>query len=337
MQREIWLLLDSRGLGGIETHVAELACGLAEAGAAPRVLFLHDHGPHPLRQRLGIDGIACGVAGGFGGLLRRLRRDRPALLHTHGYKSNLLGRAAARLAGIPCVATYHAGDRPGGMLAVYDALDRWTCGAGGRIAVSAPILRRLPFGGVLVPNFVAVPDAAPEPGPDTVGFVGRLSHEKGPDVFAAIAERLGPARFVAYGDGPMRAALQDASGTRVGFAGAVTAMDAAWQTIGLLVVSSRAEGLPLAALEAMARGIPVAAFALGGLPDLVHHDVNGFLAEPGDTDALAGAVSRWLRMGTTARRAMATQAWETVRAHYGRAAGVAATRAVYATAGMRLR
>ena len=49
---EIWLLLDSRDMGGIESHVAELAAGLCAAGERVRVLFLADHGPHPLRARL---------------------------------------------------------------------------------------------------------------------------------------------------------------------------------------------------------------------------------------------------------------------------------------------
>ncbi len=87
---DIWLALDSRGLGGIESHVAELAAGLRAAGMLPRVLFLADHGPHPLRARLQRDGVAWEVLpkGGLRALWRRLRAGRPALLHTHGYKAN---------------------------------------------------------------------------------------------------------------------------------------------------------------------------------------------------------------------------------------------------------
>ena len=225
MADETWLLLDSRGQGGIETHVAELASGLAGAGVVPRVLFLTDHGPHPLRDRLDRDGIAWeALRGGLAGLVRRLRQGRPAILHTHGYKANILGRLAARVCGIGSVATYHAGDRPGGWLAAYDWLDRWTSFAGGRIAVSQPILDRLPFGGVLVPNFVAVADVPPEPGPETIAFVGRMSPEKGPDLFAAVATLLPGVACLAYGDGPMRAALQAEHGRRIHFAGAVASL-----------------------------------------------------------------------------------------------------------------
>jgi glycosyltransferase involved in cell wall biosynthesis len=141
--REIWQLLDSRGLGGIESHVAELACGLREVGRATRVVFLRDYGSHPLHTRLAQDGVPWeALPGGAQSLYYRLRSGQPSLLHTHGYKANLLGRAAARLLGIPVIATFHAGDRPGGWLAVYDIADRWTAFLGGRIAVSRPIRTR---------------------------------------------------------------------------------------------------------------------------------------------------------------------------------------------------
>ena len=89
---EICLLLNSSGPGGIESHVAELAAGLRAAGETVRVLFLQDHGPHPLHARLDAEGIAREVLpGGLWPLIRRLSGPtRPALLHTHGYKANLL-------------------------------------------------------------------------------------------------------------------------------------------------------------------------------------------------------------------------------------------------------
>ena len=120
---EIWNLLDSRGMGGIESHVGELAAGLRDAGQRPRVLFLADHGPHPLRDRLDREGLPWeALAGGFGALYARLKAGRPGVLHTHGYKANLFGRIAARLLGIPVVASYHAGEAPPGMLGLETCL-----------------------------------------------------------------------------------------------------------------------------------------------------------------------------------------------------------------------
>lgn len=327
MTRETWLLLDSRGFGGIESHVAELAAGLREVGRAPRVLLLQHHGPHPLATRLAAEGVALEtLAGGFGPLWRRLRSGRPAVLHTHGYKANLLGRVAARLTGTRCVASFHAGERPPGRLALYDAADRWTSGLNSRIAVSRPILARLPWGGELIPNFLALP---PEPAggvPLSVAFVGRLSPEKGPDLFAGLSLLVPGPRYEVFGDGPMRGALAAAG---LALHGAQPGMDKAWAGIGLLAITSRAEGLPLAALEAMAHGVPVAAFALGGLPELIAEGQNGFLAAPGDLPALARAVAGWAAMDAAARRAMGAAARATIAARYSRVAGVERILRVY--------
>lgn len=322
---EVWLLLDSRGIGGIESHVAELAAGLRQAGYQPRVVFLTDHGPHPLRDRLDAAGLAwSALPRGLGALRRAIRRGRPGLLHTHGYKANLLGRLAGRWLGVPVVATYHAGDRPPGRLAAYDLLDRWTSCLGGRLAVSRPILARLPWGGTLAPNFVALPDEPAAAGPTpSIGFVGRLSHEKGPDLFCALPAKVPGAAFEVFGDGPLRADCEALSQGQVRFHGARPGMAGAWGGIGLLAITSRAEGLPLAALEAMAHGVPVAAFAIGGLPELVTDGVDGFLVPPGDVPALAACLNHWSGMTQVARAAMAAAARATIVARFSRDAGVA--------------
>jgi len=314
-------------MGGIETHVAELAGGLQAARLPVRVLFLHDYGPHPLQTRLAAAGVAWETL--TGSLFARLRQGRPLLLHTHGYKANLLGRLAGRLAFVPTVASYHAGETPSGRLAWYDRLDRWTSLLGARIAVSKPILAKLPWGATLVPNFVDLPTRPDGGGADTVAFVGRFSHEKGPDLFCALAERLPGQRFLAFGGGPMLAELEVRHGSRVDFRGPRAGMDGAWAEIGLLAVTSRAEGLPLAVLEAMANGVPVAAFAVGALPDVINDGVNGYLAAPENLDALAAAIMRWRAAD---RASLSAAARSTVATRYSRAAGIAAMRAVYARA-----
>jgi|YNPBryBLVA2012_1023415.scaffolds.fasta_scaffold11933_2 glycosyltransferase involved in cell wall biosynthesis len=58
----------------------------------------------------------------------------------------------------------------------------------------------------------------------------------------------------------------------------------------LLVMTSRWEGLPVAAVEALVAGLPVAAFRIDGLADIIENGVNGFLVTPGDVAALADAV-----------------------------------------------
>ena len=65
--------------------------------------------------------------------------------------------------------------------------------------------------------------------------------------------------------------------------------------LDLFLITSRTEGLGTTILDAFAAGVPVAATAGGGIPELVEHEVTGLLADPGDDRVLAGYLERLLR------------------------------------------
>ena len=313
--RPVWQLLDSRAIGGIETHVAALSTGLRTAGVDARVLLLKDHGPHPLEEILS-DG-ACPVTkldGRFPTLLRQIRGARPAVLHTHGYKAGILGRLAGRLAGVPTVSTFHNGDDGVGVVRFYTALDRFTSVLGERVSVNAAIASRLPGRVHVVENGVPLPERPAEGSGTRVAFVGRLSEEKGPDTFVELAARFPGLQFDMFGDGAMRERIDPMIGS-VTHRGAVPSMAPYWSDIGLLVMPSRAEGLPMAALEAMAHGIPVAAFDVGALGKLTASD-RGWCVAPGDADALANAIDLWSRESVEERRQRAAINARFVASHY---------------------
>ncbi|MEP9367852.1 glycosyltransferase family 4 protein [Xanthobacter sp. VNH20] len=317
---DIWQLLDSRGIGGIERHVAILTQALNDAGRPARAVLLADHGDHDFLRQLRAAHVPFTVLpGGFQPLRAALADARPALLHTHGYKAGILGRFAARLAGIPCLSTFHAGEKGRFPVSLYQAIDAATARLGPRIAVSEPIARTLPQPVSVIGNFVPVPDEAPPPPSSrTVAFVGRLSVEKGPDLFCALAERFaGALSFEMFGDGPMRSALEAAHGGRVRFHGMVSDPAAIWPRVGLLLMPSRAEGLPMAAIEAMAAGVPVAASRLGALPELIGDGMSGYLFAAGDLDAASAVLERWAGADDAARAARSRSAWERVHAAYG--------------------
>lgn len=303
-RNKIWHLLDSSAIGGIETHVLALARSQRAQDLDVEVLFLKDHGPHPLRARLEKFGVPwrC-LDGSARGLMRLISRDGPTLIHSHGYKANILGRIAGRLTGVPVVTTFHNGDNGTGKLRLYTSLDRITAPLGRSIAVNETIARKITGHATVIPNGVFIPDAQTEQRGKEIAFVGRLSHEKGPDLFCELAGQCPDLDFAVYGDGPMMGELGRSHGNSVTFHGSVDDLDDRWASIGLLVMSSRAEGLPMAALEAMANGVPVAAFDVGALAS-VTADGRGWCVPEGETKALANAVREWSALTTAQSRSL---------------------------------
>lgn len=326
----VYLALDSRGAGGIESHVAQLAVALAERGVAVSVILLADYGLHPLQQALQRPGIRLiKLDGRVSSFWRLLRRERPALLHTHGYKAGILGRLFARLLGLRVVSTFHAGEPGQGRLRCYQWLDEHSAGLAPAMAVSAAIAARLGNMTVVVDNFVNVVDLPRRIAPRTVAFVGRLSYEKGPDRFIEMARRLPAVRFMVFGDGPMRAELEASATSNVEFFGMVTSMSPYWQEVGLLCMPSRHEGMPMAALEAMANGVPVVAFAVGSLPRLALGDAGGCLCPEGDMSALVASVQSWARQSATQRQQRAELAHAAVAERFSPRAVLPQILAVY--------
>jgi glycosyltransferase involved in cell wall biosynthesis len=137
-----------------------------------------------------------------------------------------------------------------------------------------------------------------------------LVQRKGVDVLLAAVAALAPrsrcALWVA-GDGPERAALEAASARlgiaeRVRFLGRRSDVPDLLEACDVFVLPSRQEGLGVAALEAMARGRPVVASAIGGLGEIVIPEQTGLLVPPGDAAVLAAALERLLADPALARR-----------------------------------
>jgi glycosyltransferase involved in cell wall biosynthesis len=163
-----------------------------------------------------------------------------------------------------------------------------------------------------------------------VGFVGRLSVEKGPDLFLrmalAVRAQHPPAEFILVGEGTMLKQLQTFAkrfgiADAVHFAGNQDDMPAVFNELDVLVSSSLSEAMPLAVMEAMASGLPVVACKVGGIPDLVAHGVTGWLVDESDYETLATRVVDLLEdaelrlaAGRAARERAVGRAWDSTRA-----------------------
>ncbi|TVU62922.1 glycosyltransferase family 4 protein [Vibrio atlanticus] len=337
---EIWLLIDSQTFGGIETHVIELALGLIEYQRQVRVVLLTKFiSSPPIIQRLTESQIPfchlCELAPNASNSLSQLKQAidqyRPSHLHAHGYKASIVSKVAklslAKPNKLHQVSTYHAGETPTGKVWLYDFLDRYSGFISNHsLVVSDKIKDKIPFKTTLLNNFISIPE---NPSPSfasssdvqeettaiyDIGFAGRLSHEKAADRFVVLAKAYPNQRFHIYGDGPERQTLSNNSPTNLIFHGHQTSMDKAWQTIDLLVIPSRYEGLPMAALEAMVRGIPVIATAVGNLPQLIEHQISGYVAQ--DETELNTCLDKWISLSLDDKATMNHKARSTIIERY---------------------
>jgi glycosyltransferase involved in cell wall biosynthesis len=260
---------------------------------------------------------------GVARLTALFRRTRPHIVHTHTSKAGIVGRAAARLAGVPIVIHtahgwgFHSGQSRA-VRALFIGLERAHAPLTDAIIVVAEPNRRLALGlGIgrpeqyhLIRSGIELEQFARDPAAGLAirqelglpvnafvfGSVGRLSEQKAPldalAAFSAVAARHPGSRFVFVGDGPLRAAVEAAAAAvgladRVRFTGVRRDVGALLSAFDAFVLSSRWEGLPRTVPQAMAAGLPVVATAVDGTPEAVTEDVTGHLVAPGDVAALA--------------------------------------------------
>jgi glycosyltransferase involved in cell wall biosynthesis len=143
----------------------------------------------------------------------------------------------------------------------------------------------------------------------TIGTLANLRPEKGLrqllEVAARVSRSAPNARFVVWGDGPLRGEL-DAAIRTLGLSGAIELRGAtrdpntALRECDIFLLPSLSEASPNVVLEAMATGLPVVATRVGGIPGLVDDLRTGILVPPDDPEGLAQAIVKLLRTPTLA-------------------------------------
>ena len=348
--------------GGLESVVRALAIGQRGRGHAVRVAAVVDAGclEHPFVASLDEAGVETATLaipsrayfreGAF--VADLCRRHSPDVVHTHGFRADVLDAAVARRLGVPTITTVHGFTGGGWRVGVYERIQRRAFRSFGAVAaVSRPLAERLAAGGLPRDRVHVVPNAyAPRRRsmdraaarrtlsiPDdhfVVGWVGRLGREKGADVLIDALPRLpaGPLLVSVLGDGPEAPALRARARVlgveeRVRWHGLVRDASAVFRAFDVLVLSSRTEGCPMVLLEAMAAGVPIVASRVGGVPDILS-PAEASLVPPEDPEALARAVLEVYRdRAGAASRARA--AFERLEAEFRPAAWIARYEALY--------
>jgi glycosyltransferase involved in cell wall biosynthesis len=324
-------LISSEGYYGAESMLLALARTLPGLGCGSIVGVFRDARAHngELEKRaaqmgLQVESVPC--AGRWDwrtvGRVRRLVEAHGVdVLHTHGYKADIYGYAAAWPNRAALVATCHNWPSRLPSMRVYAGLDRLVLRQFDRVATaSGPVAEVLSRWKVpsyklkTIPNGV---DMQPfrEPaqslrgefgaGPERlVGFVGRLVPDKGGAVLLAAAQAVlavyPNAKFVFAGEGPARAewealAVRLGIASKVVFAGRRDDMPAVYASLDMVVLPSFQEAMPMCLLEALAAAKPVVATAVGAVGKVVLPGVTGLLCEPGDAHALSMGILRLLR------------------------------------------
>jgi glycosyltransferase involved in cell wall biosynthesis len=263
-----------------------------------------------------------GEAVAFAAIYQKIRKGDYDIVHTHISKAGILGRLAAKCAGVPVIIhTYH-----GKVEELYDgsfksrillACERMAARITDAIvAVSEDTARISLEGGIgSAPQYEVIHNGIDVGhfrnfvmggglpvelnGKRLVGAIGSLTEEKGLDVLLRAWPRLldqyPDLQLCLIGDGPLRSCLQDMARDRVYFTGNLDDVRPWLGEFEVLLLPSRREGLPTVVLEAMAMGRPVVASRIGGVPEVVLDGRTGLLVPPEDPVVLATAVGELLQ------------------------------------------
>ena len=320
---------------------------LADAGLDIRMCAPITPGDHAFLDELEAKGMQTRTARAgphlnpllFRWLHSEIRAFRPDIVHTHGIHGDVHGQPSARAARVASVSTVHG--TPGyavkgpyklaGMLAgsltpitvaISDDLRRFLESSGHRRPGS---VRVVPYG-IDADRWGASEETRSrlraslnlQEGEVAITISARLVPGKGHalllDALAEALRRTPGLRLFIAGEGPLRPELERrAQGLPpgavqfMGFLDDVRHLFQASDIVATPTLPQLGEGFGLAALEAMAAGVPVVATEVGALPEVIAHGQTGILVSPEDSSALASAIVQ-LASHPDQRRAMGREA-----------------------------
>jgi glycosyltransferase involved in cell wall biosynthesis len=324
------------GFYGAERTLLELATFLLEQGWDSRIIVLEGGGAEEIMRRSAAHGIKCevytqsqrlGLWSMQGRLRATLSREPRAVVHSHGYKPDVLLAALGVPRRLPCIATCHSWYSTTTKLKVLEYLDKKAVQRFDHVvAVSDEIYRDLLDSGTpearlsRIDNAISVPALDPDaknkirtewnlaPHEKLIVQVGRLAKSKRNllllNAVADLPQDIA-VKVAFVGDGEEREALaayaRDAGiSGRVIFAGYRRDSPSIMAAADVLAITSNKEGLPIVLLEAMAVGCPIIATAVGAIPNVLS-PASAWIVAVDDTAALVRALREALGADSPAK------------------------------------
>lgn len=322
--RVAFVITRADAVGGASVHVRDVAAAAQARGIDVHVFV--GGKPGPVTEQLSKHGVAWTIVPALGRAIRpwndvravsqlagMLKAYRPSIVSCHTSKGGLVGRLAAKMAGIPAVYIPHGwtiGDRLSPVAGrVFAAVERAVAPASARIVNVCEAERRLAasarvgaaeqmaviHNGVLdVDPSLRAAAGGTNGGCVELVTVARMESPKDHATLLRALARVAalPWNFTWVGDGPLKKdalwlanelGLED----RIRFVGAAESAAQALAKAHVFVLSSRSEGFPRSILEALRAGLPVVASDVGGINESVSHRHNGLLFQAGQVADLA--------------------------------------------------
>lgn len=261
-------------------------------------------------------------------IYRFIKKNKIEIVHTHSSKAGILGRWAAKLAGVKVILhTVHGWSfhdyQPRFLRWIFTWLERLSADFSDKIIVVSDYDRSKGLAsGIASPDKYALirygVDAAQfstkhsrvreelglSAGDPAVGMVACFKRQKAPQDFIRLAEaanRFFPGvKFILVGDGALRPKIERLVRKldlekQVLLTGWRRDIGAILSAIDVFVLTSLWEGLPIAVLEAVAAGCPVIASDTGGIREVIREGDSGFLVRPHDIQSLSQKLSLLLK------------------------------------------
>jgi glycosyltransferase involved in cell wall biosynthesis len=308
---------------GVTTYYLNVLPRVRRRGVKLRCVFLRDR--HPAAEQLREHGVPVEFLGANKwdpfvlGRIEQIARGMEAnVLHLVGMKAAVIGRLVARRIGIPVIIHSHDMTIPPLPIRLLYRLLHLHHERGLAVSAAAASYMSRAYGVekqdvAVLPNGVDVsgihsiltadrPHGVPDD-PLLIAWIGRLHAVKGPQrmirMMEDIARRLPGAHLLMIGDGPERASCQRLVqeldlGRRVTLLGQRSDVTHILRHVRLVCITSLNEGFSLVAAEAAAAAVPVVAYDVGGLSEVIVRDRTGVLVPDGDWVAFVQAVCRLL-------------------------------------------